>query len=664
MSGSSGAQRVRAGTREKRSLWLSLAVLVGLATAVRLVGWDAAHAPDGWHLVDPDSQYHVYRIEHVRDHFPALPPAYEPLVGERGNYPLIWPPGLAVMGGGLSWLLGISADAAGSWLMVLFGALLVVPVTLTARLLGRRSRRAAMVPAGLVAALHPAFVEYGRIGRVDHHVLEPLVLAAAGYFILRATGKGAPDKRATGESAGRPVDAWLGGALLGVGFWLWPTALYVAVIVLGGLMLVGYLRRDASAARTGVHASLTAALVLAPLLLLMPVELRWALQGPSLVHLMVLVALSAGFLILGALLRASHDDPRRRRHYLVGVPASWVVLGLGVVLLLDDTARALALEFGGRRGLWSMLLEQRPLFGLPFDHARVLGTYLVLAFPVTGALAACALRQSAALERSESLSLLSPGAERAGVRGSGPRTAPAKRVRSTRRRRATRWWLMASWLVLALPIGLLQLRFLPLLVVCATPFAALGTTMGARLLLRRRPALAALSAVLLMAIQLSPVVEYLGLMERPGGKLRAREALGRLLSRAPLPEGEGVVLGPVGVGHHVVRFGRRPVVGTPFIEPRTEATNRAVLAFAVTDDWNEALRIVHERRVRWVVVEPLPPHRYERFCRHLGQSPNAYEQSVAFQLANGRAPPWLRPIWASNVVDGWGRVLLYEVVPR
>ncbi len=613
MTATSGTARDASDQLSLRGTWWLILALLALAVLVRLVGWDAAHADDGWHLIDPDSQYHARRIALVRANFPSLPPAYDPLVAYPSHYPVLWPPGLAVLGGGLSWAFGVSVDATGSWLMVLFGAALVVPVVFLARLLGPRGM---VAPAGLIAALHPMFVEYSRVGRIDHHVFEPLGLAAGSYFILRAVGR-------TDE---RTLDAWVGGGVLGASFWFLPSALYPAVVVLCGLLLVSFVRRDDALAQVGIRASLSAALVLTPLLLVMPTELRWALQAPAMVPLALLLTTTLGYLAVRALLRASREVRGGRLRYFVGVPAVWTVLAALALLLVGEDARSLALRFGARKGLWSLLLEQRPLFSLPIDHVRVLATYVLLALPVT--------------------------------------VTMALRDRLAERPVSARWWLLGCWLLLVLPLGLLQLRFMPLLIVYAAPFSALGTLALARMLLRQRPTWIPTVTVLLMAIQLTPSIEYLGLMRRPAGKERAREALGHALARLPVGAGTGAVIGPLSVGHHIVRFASRPVVASPLIEPNTAEANRAAIDFMLTDDWERARQIVHDRNVEWVVSEPVSEPRYARRCARFACDVDSYAESVIFLLATERPPPWLQLVWVSAAVPDWGRIRLYAVVRR
>ncbi len=168
---------------------LALLLLFALAFAVRMSGHEEILDPPQTHLVDPDSHLHTWRMIRAAEAFPALPPWRESMLAHPDGVTLGWPPLLDYLGGGLAKISG-AADAPGE-VVARLGTLLVVTLgALTALVAFLLARRFAgfgwSLLGGVLLALWPLHVEYSRVGRVDHHVLEPLITGLAVLFALRA----------------------------------------------------------------------------------------------------------------------------------------------------------------------------------------------------------------------------------------------------------------------------------------------------------------------------------------------------------------------------------------------------------------------------------------------------------------------------------------------
>lgn len=241
-------------TPAQRWLWLAgLLLLFGVALLLR---WSAS-ASLGDELYGTDPYYHLRRIWLTLRGFPSVP-----YLDRFCEYPLdtrchTWP-------GGFDWalaafgrlMLGAQADQ-----ISLARLLTIVPPILGATttvwltvLLRRPLGKAAALTAGAVFALLPASIMQGAYGRIDHHVVQPLLtLTLLGIYL------GARRRRRS--TPGRRWWLWLGAALL-AGFALF-SALPAAIGFLGPLFCIVALDllRDAVrstwAAPTDLHSSAT-----------------------------------------------------------------------------------------------------------------------------------------------------------------------------------------------------------------------------------------------------------------------------------------------------------------------------------------------------------------------------------------------------------------------
>jgi dolichyl-diphosphooligosaccharide--protein glycosyltransferase len=153
------------------------AVVVVLATVPRMSNVAGTFRDSGVVLGGEDSYYHMRRIELALDNGGVIPP-----VDRYVNYPegalLDWPPGFDLT------LAGITAFVRSVWpapspaavcsvAIAIIGALTAGLTALLARARGANGWAAGLLVAGMAA-----HIDYTQIGRVDHHVLEPLMVLA------------------------------------------------------------------------------------------------------------------------------------------------------------------------------------------------------------------------------------------------------------------------------------------------------------------------------------------------------------------------------------------------------------------------------------------------------------------------------------------------------
>ncbi len=566
-----------------RRLWpwsLALAIPFVIALGARLSGSGEVFEANQVHLIDADSHYHAWRMIQAREHFPAGPPRHDPLIAFPEGYLQVWPPGFDYLGGILGVLYGAPPHGEamarlGTLLVVLLGAMTILLLVFTLR------RFVTALWAGLggvILALWPLHIEYSRIGRIDHHVLEPLMTLL--LLVLYFAAAHAPDRR-------RQWGAMLGlGLALGACFWLWPTAFF-SVAVVGFLMLGHQLwrcPRPIAAAAFGIALCLAA-----PLCLAEPYRQSWALHTPSLFHLTLLATLALISLWLAGTRRFF-----RHRHISHPVRLTAIFLGAAALAtlplwgLVSSGEIDVLLHFGGRQGLWSMVLEQRPLFSLPWPHQLLLVTYLFFALPLLW-----------------SLSMLAP--------------LPSPRRDEIR--------LYCAAAVIFTAAGLVQLRFLPLSLPLNALLIATGLAELHRRLLRLlrghvRPGLRRLlgPALAMSALVLVwPAADYIfELKQMPSPRNKGVEQAARWIRQHPLPP-RSAVLAPLGAGHPLVHLGRQAVVGSTLIAPQTEQANRETISFFITSDPKLARQIIQRRSVGRVLQTRLKLKTFVRLNRYLGR---------------------------------------------
>jgi asparagine N-glycosylation enzyme membrane subunit Stt3 len=150
-------------------------VVVAVATVPRLSNVEGTFRDSGVVLGGEDSYYHMRRIELALDNGGVIPP-----VDRYVNYPegalLDWPPGFDLTLAGITAIVrsvwpAPSPAAVCSVAIAVIGALTAGLTALLARARGVNGWAAGLLVAGMAA-----HIDYTQIGRVDHHVLEPLMV--------------------------------------------------------------------------------------------------------------------------------------------------------------------------------------------------------------------------------------------------------------------------------------------------------------------------------------------------------------------------------------------------------------------------------------------------------------------------------------------------------
>jgi hypothetical protein len=360
------------------------------AIAPRLSTWAGTFRGPLVFLEEVDAWYHLRRIELALANGVRLP-----AVDTYNNYPsstaVDWPPGFDVLFA-LAWHLlskvtpvTLTPAAVGAVGVAILGSLAAAALAITA---ASRWGLWASLAAGLAVAWSPAAVAYSRVGRLDHHAIEPpaLVALCAAYAWARR-------KPSAVRAAG------LGGVMAGFTV-LWPgMALYAAVLALafagevwtagpqvaeeadgGGSRHGEAWRGEAPVVRQGALAYLVAAAVSAGLAFTSP----WG-RGMEVVY----YALSWFQPLLFGALALAFGAVYGLRARGVACGRAWAVAGLGlgvavlVVLAAGSGSVARGLDFLLRRGaVAATLLESRSLVETGPGYALRWLTPVGLALPI------------------------------------------------------------------------------------------------------------------------------------------------------------------------------------------------------------------------------------------------------------------------------------------
>ncbi|HJZ85996.1 MAG TPA: hypothetical protein VKN99_12540 [Polyangia bacterium] len=285
-----------------------------LAAAVRLL-----IAPPSGGLVDVDADLHLRRALDVLAHGPRALIGVDPMIAWPDGAEVQWPPGFDLMLAGLGWLCGAPRLARVAGVAIAIGGALTIPVAYAFA----RSvlSRGGALAAAAATALAPAHIELTRVGRIDHHVVEPLLLWAALALLLRR----------------RPIPAGITLALL---FVMSPSALLGGALF--GAAALWLARFDA---RTPAIALAVAALATAAVV--------WPMGTVRRLSVDVLCAVQPLLMVAGALVCALSRG-RAARLALGG--AGIVLIGLGVAIGSGTFG------FVARHSLIGTIVESRNLF--------------------------------------------------------------------------------------------------------------------------------------------------------------------------------------------------------------------------------------------------------------------------------------------------------------
>jgi asparagine N-glycosylation enzyme membrane subunit Stt3 len=583
---------------------LSLLILL-LAAAVRLSSWSSARADGDWLMIDGDSYYHLRRIGLTIERAGRVP-MFDPL--------LSYPDGQRVqLHGGYDLLIsGAVVAACGTrpeerclvTTAALSTPLLGILATLVVLLLGRAAAgKWVGLAGGLLFAVYPFSAGSGAIGHVDHHVMEPLMVALWMLVLIR----------------GRPVIA---GLIAGASFAVFPSTLLpvaatlLALLVERGLRL---LRSQGGAPWTGVKFSGTTLAALIPVVLTGAFSDRWEPAATSLFHLGALGAATVAF---GVVELASALVPARR--------LCAAMIALLVVCAVTTVAGYQHLEpllrFGRVEGLWTGVVQQAPL-------GTSLLAQLILALLVTAACLVIAWNH-----REE---------ESSGLRTIAIVACPL-------------------WLAGVVQIRFLPVASALVVVVLAQVVVGTGCYLRGRLASERRRAriLGWATTAALALLMLVPLREYLhpspALSRRMIPVVRLLRRLG---TRPPQHAGEAV-LSHWMWGHHILQLARRPTVASPFILSGFDRANIEASRVLLTRDPRRLYEAMERRKCRYLLITSwFDPVRAAREVgglpgRARGEGSWQTKRSAAVQLLDKQVDGWAR----LRLVDEEIGARLYELI--
>jgi asparagine N-glycosylation enzyme membrane subunit Stt3 len=283
-------------------------------------------APEqGWFTLDPDSLYHMRRVERALDE--GLPPAEtDPRMNAPVGARIPWPPYYTYV----AWAAcapfapenpderARHIEERAATLPCVFAALASVLLALTARRLARERTESEQLSAAAIAggtyALLGASLQYSAIGNGDHHAWVVLLLAAIAFVASKALRGDELDDARLGLRNGVLLGVLCG---LLVGSWVGGLVYAVLLEIALGLALFAHskrARRGLAALGLGMHAAW--AITIAPAVLSSPWkdEQPWMLVNASWLHLAHPLL---GALVFLPLLREGSERLRVRWPWLV-----------------------------------------------------------------------------------------------------------------------------------------------------------------------------------------------------------------------------------------------------------------------------------------------------------------------------------------------------------
>lgn len=365
---------------------LAFLAVVLLGAWARLRGFPSVLTENGAELLPADSHYYVRFALLQLESFPRFT-TFDPLVNHPTGATITWPPGhaflvaLAVLLGGRE-----TPELGAAFVGPVVGTLwLVVVGWLAWRCRGERADGrghgdvAALSITALLAFL-PVVVESAAIGNADHHVHEPMLLAALVLLFGRLVSRTTTTDPAGNDGPIAPQtttkQAIVAGALLGIGRLFTLSAfiyvpLMAAVLLLATLLAVDRESRN-ELARVTLIVGLTCASVLGASVLL------WGVNAFFYEQLSWFHPLFALATFLGAAGIAAMASRR------IAFGGGLIVAGIALMTpVLSDVLRA-----GGHLGrqdpLLARVIESTPLLSDPAWAFQLLGIGLPLLFLALG----------------------------------------------------------------------------------------------------------------------------------------------------------------------------------------------------------------------------------------------------------------------------------------
>ncbi len=573
---------------------LVLTLLTAAALGLRIA---AADTPADGARVLPfpdDPPYHLVRVQRML----AGPVGFadpDPLLVHPDGAVAHWPWGFDLGLEGITRAFATpgddeSARRAMSLAIAVLGALLVpLGAWLASRVMPWRR---AWLAAALLAVL-PYHVQYTQAGRIDHHVLEPILTVIAAMGVLALPGSPVP------------AVAWaiVAGLLGGAAFGIYPAALHPVLATLGILGSWVALRRprEASAWALAMLLGTFASRWLSP----HPDE--WVFYSPSWLQVALVGIVTAGVLCVAASSRVRRPGP------------AWARLGLGAgVAAACALATALAfpplpqsvltgLAYLGSRDFAKLSLEASPLLSDAGQAVLLAGIASPLAIP--------------------GLALLALG--RAGGNG---------------RDVARPVGLLGLALV---AVALAQRRF----VLVATPFLAVGTAEALAWLGGKARDRLAATGVRPLLPRLGQAVLVAGILVSDGLQA-ASTTPWTPQDQAMLAAADGVrrqgggtggALVPWSYGHLFQWAAGTPTVCDNFFgNPDSDRGMRECLGFLYEEDPAKARARLLRNDVRWVVLLPPHPDQVRVEAPLIGQDPGRLVDGTGRLTPAFAATAWAR----------------------
>lgn len=550
---------MRVMTRRWPDIVLGAAVFVA-AFIPRASTWSGTFRGPLVLLEEVDAYYHLRRIELALANSFTIP-GIDSYVNHPTGARIDWTPGFDLLFAFVYHLLSklttapLTPAAVGAVGVAVLGS----GAAVAALLLARRWGLWGAVAAGMAVAWSPAAVAYSRVGRLDHHAIEPLwlLIMCAAYVWSRA------------RPSGRRAAAL--GAVLVLATFFWPgMALYAGAMAVAFALESAFTAgtTDAAIARDAAIAYAIATVLASLLAFASPWSDAIVYYAISWFQPLLFGAIAAGF---GLVFLLERRGVARRRAWLVGAAVP-VVLG-SAALMLGTASFGRGLAFLFRTDVVATgLLESRSLVQLGFGYA---------------------------------LSWLTP------VGVLIPALWGAALVISMRRRKLDP--LVAAALamgVLALPLTILQMRFGPH---CAVVSALLAGWLIAQV--DRRPLKAGLVALLMATLAWnvrpatlpdSAVHPYL-----LGGFdalvwLR-QSAPGTSHFRRPVQSPEYGVAAEWVWGHWITQIGQKPNIANPLGQtPANVQGVRDVARLFLAETEAEALALIERLDIRYVMLSSIP----------------------------------------------------------
>ncbi|MBM4388121.1 MAG: hypothetical protein FJ088_10315, partial [Deltaproteobacteria bacterium] len=223
-----------------------------------------------------DPPYHLKRVLYIIQNYPYIS-YFDPSVNFPEGAYVYWHYGFDLALAAISFVFSGFAPSEESVVFIssiaipVFGAITAVLVFLLAE---RIAGRFAGIMAALFFVLLPAHSDYSFIGRVDHHVMEPLLIAAAAMFLMKAFER-------------KKFNAILAGLFLGGKNFFFPAAVYFLLIFYAayGLSLLLHKREDLKEVAIPFFAAIFLAVCAAALT--SPFRTSFVFYSPSLLHIAV-----------------------------------------------------------------------------------------------------------------------------------------------------------------------------------------------------------------------------------------------------------------------------------------------------------------------------------------------------------------------------------------